>query len=79
MHFPVVYVYLFLSGSKVIKGVKRSNLSNSIDRKNQNISKGKINNAIVFYMDRDAIVSTGTNLCDLPLRGQRSKKVKILN
>ena len=79
MHFCVVHVYFFVSGSKVIKGVKRSNLSNAVDRKNQNISNGKNNSVIVFHMDRGTKVSTVITLPDLPLRGQRSKKVKIIN
>ena len=72
-------MYFFKSGSKVIKGVKRSILPSTIDRKIQNISNGKNNSVIVFYMDRDTKVSTVITLPDLLLRGQRSKKVKTLN
>ncbi len=43
------------------------------------ISNDKNNSANVVYMDRDAKVSTVTSSYDLPLRGQRSKKVKIWN
>ena len=77
MHFAVICVYFFLSGSKVIKGVKRSFLSITIDQKIDNISNGKNNSVSVFYMNRDAKVSTATSSSDLPLRGQRSKKVKF--
>ena len=40
------------------------------------ISNGKNNFVIVFYMDRDANVSTRTFSSDVPLRGQRSKDSK---
>ena len=76
MHFCVVHVYFFSSGPKVIKGVKRSNLFFNGPKKS-NISNGKNNSVNMFYMDRDAKVSTVTPLSDLPLRGQRSKKVNF--
>ena len=60
-----------------MKGVKRSNLSNAIDRKNQNISNDKNNSVIVLNVDRDTKVSTVITLSDLLLRGQRSK-LKLL-
>ena len=78
MHFCVVHVYFFSSGSKVIKGVKRSN-SFFNGPKKSNISNHKNNSVNMFYMDRDAKVSTVTPSSDLPLRGQRSKKVKFQN
>ena len=69
----------FISGSKVIKGVKRSNLFFNWPKKSS-ISKCKNKSVIMFYMDRGAEVSTGTSSSDLPLRGQRrSKYESILN
>ena len=68
MHFCVVHAYFFSSGSKVIKGVKRSN-SFFNGPKKSTISKCKNNSANVFYMDRDTKVSTVTQSSDLPLRG----------
>ena len=41
------------------------------------IDMRKNNSVNMFYMDRGAEVSTVTPLSDLPLRGQRSKKVKF--
>ena len=49
----------------------------SMGRKKSNISNRKNNSVNMFYMDRDAKVSTVTPSSDLPLRGQRSKKVKF--
>ena len=76
MHFDLVYVYFFPVGSKVVKGVKRSN-SFLNGQKKSTISNFKNNSVNVLYINRDEKVSTVTPSSDLPLRGQRSKKVKI--
>ena len=49
----------------------------SIGQKISNILNCKNKSVIVFYMDREAKVSTVATSSDLSLRGQRSKKVKI--
>ena len=70
------YMYISLIRIKGHKGVKRSNLF-SIGPKILNISNCKNKNVVVFYMDREAKVSTVTSSSDLPIRAQWSKKVKI--
>ena len=77
MHFDLVHVYFFPAGSKVVKGVKRSN-SFLNGQKKSTISNFKNNSANVLGMVREENVSTVTRSSDLSLRGQRSKKVKIL-
>ncbi len=76
MHFCLVHAYFFVSRSKVIQGVKRSNLFFQWPKKS-NILNCENKSVNVFYMDREAKVSTATSSSDLPLRGQRSKKVKM--
>ena len=77
MHFYLVCVIFFSSRSKVVKGVKRSNSILNWPKK-WKISKPKNNYANTFFMDRNVILFTVAPLSDLQLRGQRSKKVKIL-
>ena len=77
MHFCVVHVYFFSLGSKVVKGVKRS-ISFLNGLKKSTISNRKNNSVNVLDIVRDEKVSTVTPSSDLPLRGQRSKKVKII-
>ena len=78
MHFDLVYVYFFPVGSKVVKGVKRSN-SFLNGQKKSTISNRKNNSVNVLDIVRDENVSTMTPLSDLPLRVKGHKKVKILN
>ena len=69
------YICIFLSRSKVIQGSK-GQICFSNDQKISLISNCKNKSVIVFYMDRDTKLSTVTSSSDLPLRVQRSKKVK---
>jgi len=62
-----------VSRSKVIKGVKRSNLFFNRP-KNITISNGKNKSANVFHMDREAKVFTVTPLSDLSLRVKGQKR-----
>ena len=66
----------FSTRSKVAKGVKRS-ISFLNGLKKSTISNRKNNSVNVLDIVRDEKVSTVTPSSDLPLRGQRSKKVKF--
>ena len=67
MHFALVYVYFFSSRSKVIKGVKRSNLIINTVIKNKTISNDKKCCVNVLGLDSYANKSMMTPSCDLPL------------
>ena len=73
MHFCVVYVYYFSSGSKVIKGVKRSNSFFNGPKKIKYF-KSQNTSSNVLGMTREEKVSTVTPSSDLPLWGSKVKK-----
>ena len=58
MHFAGVHVYFFSSGSKVIKGVNRSNLSKQSDSQYMSLIKSSTGNN---WMGDQIKLSTGSN------------------
>ncbi len=66
---PWAQTGFFFAWAQGVKGQRRSKNEITLNSKNNSVN--------VLYMDRDAKVSTVTSLCDLPIRDQRSKKVKM--